>query len=94
MITDGVQDHRESLHRVARVDIAIDRAFQGSAAGVALSALSIRGRRCTAVGLQLIPYVGEGSRIIAAGQARRLEEHLDEVGADVAPSGSAKPGLA
>ena len=94
VVADNVQDRRESLSRIGRVDISSDSAFQESATGVALSAWTMRGRRRSAAGLRLIHYVGEGSRAIFAGQARRLEEYLDELGAHVVPNGGAKPGSA
>ena len=94
VIAENVQDRRESLCHIGCVNVAIERAFQESATGVALSALTIRRRRRSAGGLQLVQYVGEGSRAIVAGQARRLEEHLDELGAHAVLNGCAKAGLA
>ena len=59
---DNIQDRCEGPRGIGRADMAIDRAFQESATGFALGALTIQVMRGDAVGLQLIQHVGEEPR--------------------------------
>ena len=67
VIALNVQDRSECLRRIARVDVAIDRALQEeSTTDVALHALTIQGKRRGAAGLELIQPVGEDARATVA----------------------------